>query len=355
MSEVNVTDDIADSTKLNFEDYDVKDPHDRFFRQMMSNLVIAQQYFQRHLPDVLAAQINYSTLTMLDTSFVSPELSKYASDVVYECELLSINPDFRQDSGNTEQNETLSKHLIDQPKSQLKIVLLIEHQSSIDKFMPYRVFQYMFNLFDRQFRQRKLGSQKLTPVYPMIFYNGKRKDYRYPLELADCFDDPLNIMRKVLVNPIRLINTNHFDDEELRQQKLLGLMTKVMKFRNINGETINYLIEIFYDLHLLVKDKQELKQFLRPIMAYLWSVGQAEDLQLAIERNYNIPEDIRGEYMTAAEFYTQKGELLGLEKVAVNGLLQGFDIESVVKLTDLDASVVEQLKKQIDTGELKNS
>jgi predicted transposase YdaD len=108
-------------------------------------------------------------------------------------------------------------------KTHAKVVLLIEHQSTADRFMPLRVYHYLFNMLHKKLREQ--AKDPLPAVYALVFYHGKQSPYPYSMGLEDCFDDPLGIMNDMFTQPVHLIDVNQISDDQLKQQRLLGIMT----------------------------------------------------------------------------------------------------------------------------------
>src|SRR5699024_1054131 len=56
------------------------------------------------------------------------------------------------------------------------LYLLLEFQSTVDFYMPVRVAAYQLLLYQDLVRSNRLPSSRLlTPVLPIVLYNGKRR------------------------------------------------------------------------------------------------------------------------------------------------------------------------------------
>jgi len=82
--------------------------HDNFIRSILSNKSIAVEYFKNYLPDFIGKQLNFATLTQLSGTYLSEELKKTMSDIVYSCRKKGT-------------------------KKIIRVSLLIEHKSYPDK------------------------------------------------------------------------------------------------------------------------------------------------------------------------------------------------------------------------------
>ncbi len=104
-------------------------------------------------------RLDFSSLEMVPAHYVSGELEQRESDVVWR---LRYGP-----SGDW-----------------FYVYLLIEFQSSVDRFMAIRVLTYLMLLYeDLILKKRLTRSGKLPPVVPIVLYNGTRK-WTAPVQVA---------------------------------------------------------------------------------------------------------------------------------------------------------------------------
>ncbi|KJW01728.1 transposase, YhgA-like family protein [Rickettsia endosymbiont of Ixodes pacificus] len=99
-----------------------------------------------HLPKEIQAMFLPHTLKMEKESFVEADLRHSISDILFSAK-------FNDDTGY--------------------FWILLEHQSTPDHFMAFRLFKYMTDIASRHLTLHP-KSKYLPFVYPLIFYNGKR-------------------------------------------------------------------------------------------------------------------------------------------------------------------------------------
>ena len=132
----------------------INNVHDKFFRASMGHQSVAIDFIQHHFPKKISQALNTNSLKLLQQSFIKKDLQEHFSDLVFSCKLA------------------------DKPAY---LTLLIEHQSSPDKMMAFRIHQYLFGLLSNY---RKQHPNKLLPaVYALVFYHGKTTPYPYSLSL----------------------------------------------------------------------------------------------------------------------------------------------------------------------------
>jgi len=125
-------------------------PHDAVFRQLLSQPDVARDFMEIHLPPQLLALCDLSTLRLASGSFVEDDLRPYFSDVLYSMKTCSGDDGYVQ--------------------------VLIEHQSTPDKQMAFRLLRYAVAAMKRHL---DAGHKRLPLVIPVLFYAGQRSPYPY--------------------------------------------------------------------------------------------------------------------------------------------------------------------------------
>lgn len=126
-------------------------PHDALFKQFLSDIDIARDFFSIHLPPALREICDFSTLRLESASFIDDALRSRLSDMLY--------------SLRTRQGEGY-------------LYCIIEHQSKPDKFMALRLLRYSLAAMQQHVAQ---GNKTLPLVVPLLFYHGRRSPYPYSL------------------------------------------------------------------------------------------------------------------------------------------------------------------------------
>jgi predicted transposase YdaD len=125
----------------------------------------------------LAEKIDYSRLKRINKTFISDDLQKHEADMIFSA--------------------PFSDKAEDNPKEVI-IYILIEHQSSVDPEMAFRVLSYMVGIWETQRREWisnnvPIHQRKFRPILPVVFYTGSRTwdsplDMRQLMELPDSFE-----------------------------------------------------------------------------------------------------------------------------------------------------------------------
>ena len=126
----------------------------------------------------LVALLDFSRLTHLNRSFISDTLREQESDILFSVP-------FQSDSETDE----------------ILIYILIEHQSTVDVAMGFRVLFYMMQIWDSQRREWESenvpkSQWRLRPILPIVFYTGTQR-WNTPLTLTAIMDIPEVLTRFV--------------------------------------------------------------------------------------------------------------------------------------------------------------
>jgi hypothetical protein len=132
-------------------------PHDTGYKLLFSDPTIVRDLVRGFIDDAWLAQLDFSTLERVNGQYVTQDMRQREDDVVW-----------RVKSG----------------ERWLYLYLLIEFQSSVDRFMALRTMVYVGLLYQDLISQKQLGPDGLLPpVLPVVLYNGESR-WRAPTSLA---------------------------------------------------------------------------------------------------------------------------------------------------------------------------
>jgi predicted transposase/invertase (TIGR01784 family) len=234
-----------------------------------------------------------------------------------------------------------------------KLVVLIEHQSTINPNIALRLLIYIAEIYEKITEKKNIYSSHLICIpRPEFFvlYNGLSP---FPdeklLKLSDAFEAGLlpDIEKKTplaLELEVRVININHGRNKELAEKcKPLGeysaFVEKVREFQKENNpdEALKKAVTYCHD-HDILKAflRENAPEVTMSILHGEWNLDEA----LAVRYEEGV-EDGRTEGMEKGE---AMGEVRGMEKgraeVARNALAQGATPEFVQKITGLDMQTI---------------
>lgn len=299
-------------------------PHDATFRQFLTQPDIARDFMELHLPAELQDICDLSTLKLESGSFVEDDLRQYFSDVLYS---------LKTTAGDG------------------YVHVLIEHQSSPDRHMAFRLIRYAVAAMQRHL---EAGHKKLPLVIPVLFYTGKRSPYPYSTRWLDEFDDPA-MAGTLYSSAFPLVDVTVIPDDDIAGHRSMAALTLLQK-------------------HIHQRDLAELVDRLAPILLagylsssqvislvhYIVQAGETADAEAFVrELALRVPQ--HGDaLMTIAQQLEQKGiekgiqlgEQRGIEKgrnegkleVARTMLSSGIDRSTVMKMTGLTEDDLAQIR-----------
>ena len=128
-----------------------KPKHDQLFRKALENPCVARELIEVHLQKNVLDIMDMNSLKLEKESFVEADLTNSVSDVLFSAK-------FNENDGY--------------------VYLLLEHQSTQDRFMAFRLFKYMINICDR-YRQTNPNTKQLPLIYPLVIYMESRRSIMY--------------------------------------------------------------------------------------------------------------------------------------------------------------------------------
>ena len=229
-----------------------------------------------------------------------------------------------------------------------KLVVLIEHQSTINPNMALRLLMYIARVYEKIIDTKNLYSSKLLSIPKpefFVLYNGKKP---YPdeqiLRLSDMFNtlEKLGLPEKPLLSlelNVRVININEGRNIDIasRCRKLSeysAFIAKVREFEKKLGDKSEAMkAAIKYCLNHDI-----LKEFIQ---------SHASEVENMLITEWNTEEAKQVWYEEGLEDGEQKGLEKGREKereaVAKNALERGLSIGIIHEITGLDIKTIEKL------------
>ncbi|QDQ25431.1 Rpn family recombination-promoting nuclease/putative transposase [Chitinimonas arctica] len=290
-------------------------PHDALFKNFLTNPDTARDFLKVHLPPALRDRCDLSTLRLESSSFIEPDLCAYYSDILYSVETAG------QDG---------------------YIYVLIEHQSTADKLMAFRLMRYCIAAMHNHLQQ---GNDRLPLVVPLLFYHGRVSPYPYSTDWLDLFDRPEAAVN-LYTRPFPLVDVTVIPDEEIRQHKGIAQLEYVQKY--IGVRDIAPLVEELFDLN---QSNPCTPDQMKSLLTYVIQVGETSlpnALLATLARG--APQYEEFVMTTIAQMFEERGEKRGeqrglelgraenkdtLLKVARAMLERGMDKATVMQLTGL--------------------
>ncbi|MGQ6548432.1 Rpn family recombination-promoting nuclease/putative transposase [Serratia sp. IR-2025] len=304
-------------------------PHDATFRQFLTQPEVARDFMELHLPAELRAICDLNTLKLESGSFVEDNLRQYFSDVLYSLKTTAGDDGY--------------------------VHVLIEHQSTPDQHMAFRLIRYAVAAMQRHLEE---GHKKLPLVIPMLFYTGKRSPYPYSTRWLDEFANP-ELAGKLYSAAFPLVDVTVIPDDEIaghRSMAALTLLQKHIHHRDL-AELVDRLAPILLAGYLSSSQVVSL-------VHYIVQAGETSDAEAFVRQLAQRVPQHGDTLMTIAQQLEQKGIERGIEKgiqlgrqeghsegerdatlkIARTMLQNGLDRNTVMKMTGLTEDELAQIR-----------
>lgn len=300
-------------------------PHDATFRQFLTQPEVARDFMELHLPAELRAICDLNTLKLESGSFVEDNLRQYFSDVLYSLKTTAGDDGY--------------------------VHVLIEHQSTPDQHMAFRLIRYAVAAMQRHL---EAGNKKLPLVIPMLFYTGKRSPYPYSTRWLDEFANP-ELAGKLYSAAFPLVDVTVIPDDEIaghRSMAALTLLQKHIHHRDL-AELVDRLAPILLAGYLSSSQVVSL-------VHYIVQAGETSDAEAFVRQLAQRVPQHGDTLMTIAQQLEQKGIEKGIQlgrqeghsegerdatlKIARTMLQNGLDRNTVMKMTGLTEDELAQIR-----------
>ena len=309
----------------------VANSHDAFFKSTFSYPDIVQSYIENFMDKNLVQNIDFHSLTLDSTSYVTPDLEEFFADLVWTANYKTTN---------------------------IKIAFLFEHKSYVVQNPHVQLMRYITEHLEKQIKNK----EKLTIVIPIIIYHGD--DEWKVRSFYDYFEGIDENLKQYIPNfNYQLTNLSDYNDQELIDMgigKLLNVFLAMLHVRDLqyirnNFETIFIAAE---------KYLPENENFLHLIFVYLY-----KNIELSGSEMRNIADAIQSPikkfamstYDSIIDLGIEKGIDLGIEKGAslkeeeknknfATSLIisTDFDDEKIAMLVGVTVEYVENLRLSLE-------
>ncbi|ENA0198929.1 Rpn family recombination-promoting nuclease/putative transposase [Salmonella enterica] len=302
--------------------------HDGLFKLFLREPDTARDFLAVHLPADIRSQVRLDTLKLEPGSFVDQKLRELHSDVLYSVETAEGHAGY--------------------------IYCLVEHQSTADRMMAWRMMRYSMAVMDAHLKK---GNDTLPVVVPLLFYQGTVRPYPYSTDWMDCFDVPA-LAREVYSRPWPLVDVSVMEDSDLQSHRRMALLELVQ--RDIRHRDAASLLR---DVVQLIRLAGNTREQVEAILCYIIYNGMTSEsiTPFLYELAGEIPEYKELIMGTIAQQLKEEGIQLGIQQGIEQGIEQarlvaqqklletayalldnGVSLDVVIKSTGLSRETLEQ-------------
>lgn len=273
--------------------------HDSIVKALFANNEDAASALASALPKEIAERIDWSSLRHANLSLVDQKLREVHSDLTFTARLQG---------------------------REIVLYVLLEHQSTPDRLMPFRVLRYVVLIWTAILRDRP-ETDRLPAVLPFVLHHGKPR-WVAPTELREILDlapDVLELLADFVPSfRFFLDDLSATDDEALRARSLTTMMRACLVLLKKAPKSADVLIEFgdWLDVFIEISRAPNGVDALRLLMEYISTTSDAEprNIQQFAQLIGPIAEDA---YMTSAEQLTQQVREESLKEGLKEGRREG--------------------------------
>jgi predicted transposase/invertase (TIGR01784 family) len=299
-------------------------PHDAVFRRVLGEPVNAASQLRAVLPDVLVDRLDLDRMTRVSGSFVDATLQWRHSDLLFTVPLQG---------------------------REAFVYVLVEHQSSSDPLMPFRMLRYLVRIWDRYLKEHPEAT-RLPVVIPLVVHHNRRP-WSGSTQLLDLFTldpDAAEAAREYLPR-FRFIldDLTRLDEHTLRARPLtppVRVTLLLLKIAAGNPRLAADLGRWADDLRAILDGPGGVEEF-GALLRYIELVGEAPAGELH-DLVVTVGPKAEEVYMTTAEMLRAEGEARGEARGRARALVQLLTLKfgplSQTALDTVHAATTDQLE-----------
>ena len=299
--------------------------HDSSYKFLFANPEFVRDLVMGFIPDDWLQSLDYSTLEKIPSSYVSDDFKQREDDVVWR---VKVGEDW------------------------VYLYLLIEFQSSVDKYMSLRMMVYIGLLYqDLVKRGEVLADGRLPPILPIVLYNGSQK-WTAATNIADLIHDVPGMVNHYKPSlQYCLIDENNYTDTELAS--LNNLVAAVFRLEHANSPSaVSDLVKLLIDW---LDDRPDLrKMFAHWLRATLMRRPEYGIVMPQVDELQEIRVMLADKLEVWAKAYIAEGEIKGKqegEALALQKLLaKRFGVIPVEITAQIANASLEQIEQWFDTA-----
>ena len=250
----------------------------------------------------LAKLIDFQRLNQLNRSYIPDNLREQESDLVFRVP-------FRDGS------------------EELEIYILIEHQSTVDPTMGFRLLFYMTHIWDAQRREWESNNVpksqwRFRPILPIVYYTGTQK-WNTPLTMQAVMDVPDALSRFIPKYEALFLSVKETDvsvltkpgnpfgwlltvlqKEDASKEEMQAALRKAMSYIDTLDETQAY-------------QRRRAITYLLLLIMYRRPADERQEMESLIDRYIQHPsdkEELELMAQTSVEYFVEQGMKQGLEQ-----------------------------------------
>ena len=298
---------------------EIHHPHDSMVGAVLRDLSEAASLLRTYLPDEVQQGLNWSTLKLAEGSFVDEDMRRSESDILYEIERASGD-------------------------DSIWLYLLLEHQSTPDRWIRFRLLKYCCRIWDMHLAQQPTPSE-LRPVVPLVYYQGERR-WSYSTEFAELFAASVKDWPGTPRFSHGLIDQSGMQPDEV-QGELKAQMMQLLLMAAYHPERPwrDLVVDLIRTLSSLPPSGGI--NYTRVFLRYILQTQDREAIESFQDVLQRHAPHVRGDLMTYAQELYKEGENKAEVRIIENLQREGLDWAAIERITGVGETQFQALKQQV--------
>jgi predicted transposase/invertase (TIGR01784 family) len=304
----------------------IHDFHDRSYKDLLSYPEMIRDLLTGFVNEDFIEDIDFSNIEKLGATYILEEYQKRETDLIIKLNIKG---------------------------QEAYLYILIEIQSSPDKYIAMRVLQYLLSFYQDLLKQKEELPDKLPPVFPIVLYTGK-KPFNCAVTLEELIDKPYRRLQKYVPKfEYYKVAINEIQD---------GIYGELIELENIVAACFNLVraekkektLEAFEQLVEIAKEHREyLRRAIEIWLRQFFKRKGVEIGEIPLTGGRAMIEDVIDQVYEEGK---EKGIVEGIERGKLEGITEGklqmarellnlgFSVEKLAEITKLP---LEELKKAL--------
>lgn len=298
---------------------EIENKHDKLFKDLFND----KEEVKNFIKDYINFELGNKEIEKCSNSYITGKYKNYEADIVYKIK-----------DGN--------------------IYFLIEHQSTMDEKMPYRILNYSVEIYNEEIDKEKARSREYEYplIIPIVLYTGKRK-----WQVERKFSAKIkynNKEEKYIEMKYELVDVNNYKEEELLQKNTAisyAMLIEKSKAKETLIETLNKISQ--------VSNNPKVNEKLLKIIQYILAPVLNKDISSITEKLKNkgewtmktLQDYFLAEWTKSGEEKLKEGRKQGERntiKIVISNMLKSkVEIEKIKEYTGIDEAEIQKIAESI--------
>lgn len=308
-------------------EFNIENQHDKMFKDLFND----KEDVKKFLLDYINFDIENRELQRCNNSYISNKYKSYEADIVYKIKNRNI-------------------------------FFLIEHQSTIDERMPYRILNYCIEIHKEEIDINKARNKDYDYplIIPIVLYTGKSKwnvKRNFSAKIKNS-----NNEEKYIEMKYELVDINNYTEEELlekntaisyamlieknkEKEELIRTLNRISQVSN-NNEVNKKLVKIIQYIltPMLKEDTEKISEKFK--LKEEWTMKTLQDYFLA-EWNKLKEEKLEEGKKEGKKEGIKEGMKEGMKIVVINMIKNKLEIEKIKEYTGMEEEEIEKIVANI--------